>query len=98
MPLWPAPPVEPGGKPMDGQRVLLTGASSGIGRELARRLAADGALLALAARRRERLEELAAEIEAAGGHRPAVLPADLSRGGEARELAGRALEALGAVD
>ncbi|MDQ6914515.1 MAG: SDR family NAD(P)-dependent oxidoreductase, partial [Actinomycetota bacterium] len=49
------------------QRVLLTGASSGIGRELARQLAERGAVLALAARRGERLAELADEIEAARG-------------------------------
>jgi NAD(P)-dependent dehydrogenase (short-subunit alcohol dehydrogenase family) len=53
---------------------LLTGASSGIGRELARQLAARGTLVVATARRAELLEELAAEARAAGGEvRPAVL-------------------------
>jgi NAD(P)-dependent dehydrogenase (short-subunit alcohol dehydrogenase family) len=47
---------------------LVTGASSGIGRHLAGLLAAAGARVALAARRVDRLAELAAEIAAAGGH------------------------------
>jgi short-subunit dehydrogenase len=80
------------------RRVLLTGASSGIGSELARRLARGGARLALAARRRDRLQELAAELEADGARAPVVLPADLERPGEAEALAGRALDALGRVD
>lgn len=62
-----------------GRGVLLTGASSGIGRSLALVLGRRGARLALAARRRQLLEQVADEIAAAGGERPVVLPADLSR-------------------
>jgi NAD(P)-dependent dehydrogenase (short-subunit alcohol dehydrogenase family) len=50
-----------------GQVALVTGASSGIGRHFAALLAAAGAKVALAARRVDRLAELAREIEAAGG-------------------------------
>jgi short-subunit dehydrogenase len=81
-----------------GSRVLLTGASSGIGRELARQLAARGARLAVAARRRPQLESLAAEIAAAGGEPVTVVEADLSTQGAAEELARTALQALGRVD
>ena len=83
---------------ISGSRVLLTGASSGIGRELAKVLAERGAVLAIAARRRPLLESLAGEIAAAGQEPPAVLEADLSRRGAARALAGEAEGALGRVD
>ena len=77
---------------LDGKTALVTGASSGIGRELAGALGARGLQLAVSARRVERLEELAEEIATAGGPKPAVLPADLSvRGGgeRARRADGR---------
>jgi short-subunit dehydrogenase len=81
-----------------GSRVLLTGASSGIGRELARELGKRGAALAIAARRRERLESLAEELASSGFSRPSVIEVDLSRRGEAHRLAGEAETALGTVD
>lgn len=49
-----------------GKTVMVTGASSGIGRATARALGAEGANVVLAGRRRERLDEVAAELEAAG--------------------------------
>jgi uncharacterized protein len=79
-------------------RVLLTGASSGIGRELARELGRRGAALAIAARRRERLESLAEELASGGYIRPTVIEVDLSRRGEAHRLAGEAESALGMID
>jgi uncharacterized protein len=81
-----------------GSQVLLTGASSGIGRALAKRVADRGARLAIAARREDLLEGLADEVERAGGTRPVVLPTDLSRRGEAPGLADRALRELGDID
>jgi uncharacterized protein len=83
---------------MKDQRVLVTGASSGIGRQLARQLAARGALVGIAARSEDGLREVADEIEAAGGSRPWILPADLSAPGGADDLASRALSEIGAVD
>ncbi|HEX8086803.1 MAG TPA: SDR family NAD(P)-dependent oxidoreductase [Solirubrobacteraceae bacterium] len=78
-----------------GARVVLTGASSGIGAELARVFAARGARLAIAARRRERLEALADEL----GEPPAlVFATDLSERGAAAELGREAEAALGGVD
>lgn len=50
-----------------GKVVLIVGASSGMGRVLALRLAAEGAILVVTARRKERLEALAAQIGAGGG-------------------------------
>jgi uncharacterized protein len=83
---------------MKEKRILLTGASSGVGLALARQLASRGAVLGLAARSQDRLEQLAAEIVGAGGPEPAVLPVDLGRPGAAAELADRALVELGRVD
>jgi short-subunit dehydrogenase len=79
-------------------RILLTGASSGIGRELARALGAQGAALAITARRRSLLEELAEEIESGGGTSPVVLEADLSHRGAAQALAAEAETALGQIE
>jgi short-subunit dehydrogenase len=58
---------------------LITGASSGIGTELARVFASNGHRLALTARRADRLETLAGEIAALGGTRPIVIPCDLEQ-------------------
>ncbi len=55
-----------------GTVALVTGASSGIGEATARALAAEGAAVALVARRRERLDAVAQEIRAGGGHALAV--------------------------
>ena len=52
---------------LSGQTALVTGASAGLGRRFAKVLAAAGAKVAIAARRLDKLEELAAEIRAAGG-------------------------------
>jgi short-subunit dehydrogenase len=58
---------------------LITGASSGIGAELARVFASKGHRLALVARRVDRLETLAGEIVASGGAKPIVIPCDLEQ-------------------
>src|SRR5277367_1814861 len=75
---------------------LITGASSGIGAELARVFAAHGHELVLVARRENRLTALADEIAASGRGRPVVLTADLGQHGAAAwiagELASRGLE------
>jgi short-subunit dehydrogenase len=69
-----------------GTRALVTGASSGIGAEIARKLAAAGADLVLAARRVPELEALAGELRGLGG-RVDVVPADLSTSAGADALA-----------
>jgi short-subunit dehydrogenase len=58
---------------------LITGASAGIGTELARVFASNGHRVALVARRADRLAALAAEIAAAGGAAPIVIPCDLEQ-------------------
>ncbi|HEX8646576.1 MAG TPA: SDR family NAD(P)-dependent oxidoreductase [Thermoleophilaceae bacterium] len=83
---------------LTGSVALVTGASSGIGRSLARELAARGATVAITARREHLLEELAGEIEASGARRPGVFVADLSERGAAASLAERVAAELGPVD
>ncbi len=80
-----------------GARVLLTGASSGIGAALALRLAGEGARLVLASRGRERLEELAARIRERGGEATPV-PADVADAAQRARLVGEAVAALGGLD
>src|SRR3954454_19829957 len=78
--------------------VLLTGASSGIGRATASALAERGARLALVARTDPALQALAQEIISAGGHPPVVIPADLSVRSAAADVAAVAVEAVGKID
>ncbi len=80
-----------------GIAAVVTGASSGIGKLLALRLAKGGARVALAARRADRLAELAEEITALGG-KPLVLPCDVAERGEVEAAAARVLDEWGSVD
>jgi short-subunit dehydrogenase len=73
---------------------LITGASAGIGTELARIFASNGHRVALVARRAERLTKLADEITAAGGAAPIVIPCDLELA-DAGEKIAAALDAAG---
>ncbi|MBA3599477.1 MAG: SDR family oxidoreductase [Methylibium sp.] len=79
------------------RRVVLTGASSGIGRATALAFAREGADLVLAARGREALDTVAAECEAAGA-RTLVVPTDVADAGAMSELAQAALERFGGID
>jgi hypothetical protein len=81
---------------MSGLRpvTVITGASAGIGAELARVFARNGHDLALVARREDRLRALAEEIVSSGCSRPLVIVADLQHSGAAR-LIGEALAAKG---
>ncbi len=80
-----------------GKTVLVTGASYGIGEATARRLAAGGATVLVVARSAERLDDLAASINAGGGQAVAY-PADLTDGAAVGVLTERITDAHGAVD
>lgn len=81
-----------------GQTALVTGASQGIGRAIARMLAGQGVRVAMAARRTDLLEALRADIVRGGGVEPAILEADLYQEDAAERLAEAATRALGHVD
>ncbi|MEX0999954.1 MAG: SDR family oxidoreductase [Thermodesulfobacteriota bacterium] len=71
---------------MAKETVLITGASSGLGMELAKLFAADGSDLVLVARREERLIELADELKSEHGIEVHVLPKDLSKKSAPKEI------------
>ncbi|MDB5914304.1 MAG: fabG 5 [Ramlibacter sp.] len=83
---------------LTGKTALVTGASVGIGRAIARALAAEGVRVAAAARRLDKLQELEQEIVAAGGPRPVLIRSDLYEEDASRHLARAAVDALGQVD
>jgi NADP-dependent 3-hydroxy acid dehydrogenase YdfG len=85
------------GRALDGTVALVTGASSGIGEATAVALAAHGAAVAMAARRRGRLLELAEKIQAAGGTAVA-LEADVADQQQATEAVERTVQELGRLD
>lgn len=82
---------------MHGRCALVTGASSGLGAHFARLLAAQGARVALAARRLDRLEAVVREIEAAGGTALAVA-CDVTDEASIIDAVGRAAAGLGTLD
>jgi NAD(P)-dependent dehydrogenase (short-subunit alcohol dehydrogenase family) len=84
--------------PGEPQTVLVTGASSGIGRATAVRLAGRGAQLVLVARGRESLEEAAAEIRAAGAGAVVVCPADVKDEDAIRAAVDAAVARFGRLD
>jgi short-subunit dehydrogenase len=80
-----------------GLNALVTGASSGIGRLIALRLAKEGARVALVARRETELESVAAEVARSGGE-ALVLPCDVANRDQVLAGAERALGAFGSVE
>jgi 3-oxoacyl-[acyl-carrier protein] reductase len=83
---------------LNGRRALVTGASQGIGRAIARGLAREGVRVAAVARRKPLLDELAAEISQAGGESPVLIEADLYPENASESVAARAMELLGGID
>jgi NAD(P)-dependent dehydrogenase (short-subunit alcohol dehydrogenase family) len=82
---------------LEGRRAIVTGASRGIGAEIARAMARAGAAVALAARDADALEQVAAQIAAEGGRAVAV-PTDVSDAAAVERMVATGLERLGGLD
>src|SRR6476646_6021723 len=82
---------------LEGQIVIVTGASAGIGEAAVRRLAGEGATVVLAARRPDRLEALKREIESAGGRALAVA-GDVTSPRDRERLVQETMRAYGRID
>lgn len=85
------------GRRFEGKTVFITGASAGIGWALAHAFAREGANLALAARRKDRLDALCAELEQ-GGAKALALACDVTDRAQLDEAAARAVEVFGGLD
>jgi len=89
-------PLELQARRLAGKVILVTGASAGIGRAAATRFAAEGAQVVAGARRRDRVDELAADIEAAGGEALAVT-LDVTDEASVRAAVAAAVERFGGL-
>ena len=82
---------------LQGRKAVVTGASAGIGEATAQALAAEGAEVALGARRKDRLDDLAKRIESGGG-RAHAFEVDLGDEAAARDFIDGSAEAMGGLD
>ena len=82
---------------LDNRRILVTGASSGIGEATARAIVADGGAVALGARRKDRLDALVSEIEGDGG-RAVAIESDIAEEAQANSLVADAAKELDGLD
>jgi NAD(P)-dependent dehydrogenase (short-subunit alcohol dehydrogenase family) len=85
------------GKKLEGKVALITGASKGLGRAMARALAEDGAKLALVSRDRETLNAVAQEV-ASDGSEAKIFPANITDEEQVRKLEKEVVDAYGRVD
>ena len=83
---------------LTGKTALVTGASVGIGKAIARALAGEGVDVAICARRKEPLEAAAAEIARATNRKVVPIPADLTQPTDAERFVTEAHKALGSID
>ena len=82
---------------LNGKKVVVTGATSGIGEAIAKLFASEGAFVALVGRRVDKALRIVSEIEKAGG-KAICVEADVSNSGSVNEMIKNCLEKLGGVD
>jgi NADP-dependent 3-hydroxy acid dehydrogenase YdfG len=85
------------GTNIEGKVVVITGASSGLGESIARHLAKLGAMVVLGARRKDRLDAIVKDIQAAGGEALAVT-VDVTKRAEVEGLVKKAIDTYGRID
>src|ERR1700691_2672054 len=83
---------------MKDKKAIVTGASEGIGKAIARSLAGEGVDVAICARRKEPLEATAAEIAKETGRKIFAITADLTKPSDAENFVKKAHAALGRID
>ncbi|CAI1908548.1 SDR family NAD(P)-dependent oxidoreductase [Serratia proteamaculans] len=83
---------------LQGRIALVTGASEGIGAGMVRVLAAQGVIVVATARREDRLQTLADEVEQAGGIRPYVIAADITQTQALDSMLALAIQQVGTID
>src|SRR5258707_10359076 len=83
---------------LDGKTALVTGGSEGIGKGIARALAREGVDVAVGARRKDKLDQAAAEIAKETGRKVVAIPADLTKDADAKSFVAQGHKALGRVD
>ena len=83
---------------LKGKTALVTGASEGIGKGIARALAREGVDVAICARRKDKLDQAAAEIAKGTGRKIVAIPADLTKDADAKNFVEKGHQALGRVD
>ena len=83
---------------LQGKKAVVTGASAGIGKAVTRTLAHEGVDVAICARRKEPLDQAAAEIAKETGRKVVPIAADLTKDADARAFIEQGHKALGRVD
>src|SRR5215475_9559144 len=83
---------------MTGKKAIVTGASAGIGKAVTRAFAREGVDVAICARRKEPLEQAAAEIANETGRKITPIVADLTKSADAEKFVKQAHAALGRID
>ncbi len=89
-------PLNP--KKLEGKIAIITGASRGIGRDIALLFASEGAKLTLTARSEDQLKALSDEIVAAGGYEPLCVPLDVKSSEKVDEMVDKTLDKFSRVD
>ncbi len=82
---------------LEGKRAVITGGGRGIGADVARALATEGAIVVVSARSHDQIDAVAEELRGAG-HRAEAVACDVTRSDDVERLARRSIELLGGVD